>query len=326
MRRQVLGPRHADVAITLVELSRALADQGKRASRPSRCPARRSTSARRSSATITARRRPARATSGRSCMRRGDLAGAEVLLRENLATALKVLGPDHPNTGASMGNLASLLLAKGDPVSAEALARQGRGGRPRVSSASEHDEYASSLNTLGAGGGAAGSPRRSRADVRRVRADRPRPAPRRPSGDRHLPGEPRARADRARRRRPPPRPRSARRSASARRACRPTTGASDRRRACSRRRSSARGRVDEAESLMLAADRLLKPLPGGQARERDANRARLAALYRASGRPSRPSWRADPRPAGRRFLREPTPTKIFRRATSSSPRGSRSFT
>ena len=36
---------------------------------------------------------------------------------------------------------------------------------------------------------------------------------------------------------------------------------------------------------MLAADRVLKPLPGGQARERAANRARLAALYGASGRP-----------------------------------------
>jgi hypothetical protein len=47
----------------------------------------------------------------------------------------------------------------------------------------------------------------------------------------------------------------------------------------------ARGRLDEAEGLMLAADRLMKPLPGGQSRERAANRARLAALYRASGRP-----------------------------------------
>ena len=63
MRRQVLGPRHPDVAITLVELSRALAEQG-RTPRPSRRPARRSTSARRSSATSIARRRRARATSG----------------------------------------------------------------------------------------------------------------------------------------------------------------------------------------------------------------------------------------------------------------------
>ena len=88
-----------------------------------------------------------------------------------------------------------------------------------------------------------------------------------------------------------------------------------------------RGRDAEAESLMRAADRLLPPIAGQAARDRDANRARLAALYRASGRPSRPTWRADPGPPRRlRFLREPTPTKKIRRATSSSPRGSRSFT
>ena len=41
----------------------------------------------------------------------------------------------------------------------------------------------------------------------------------------------------------------------------------------------------EAESLMLAADRLLQPVAGVQANERSANRARLAALYRETGRP-----------------------------------------
>ena len=45
-----------------------------------------------------------------------------------------------------------------------------------------------------------------------------------------------------------------------------------------------RGQTREAESLMLAADRLLKPIAGAQGRAREANRARLAALYRASGR------------------------------------------
>ena len=40
----------------------------------------------------------------------------------------------------------------------------------------------------------------------------------------------------------------------------------------------------EAESLMRAANRLLRPIAGQAARDRDANRARLAALYRASGR------------------------------------------
>jgi hypothetical protein len=48
---------------------------------------------------------------------------------------------------------------------------------------------------------------------------------------------------------------------------------------------AARGRVAEAEPLMVAADRVLQPIAGVQARERTANRVRLAALYRASGRP-----------------------------------------
>ena len=45
-----------------------------------------------------------------------------------------------------------------------------------------------------------------------------------------------------------------------------------------------RRRYEEAEPLMLEAARVLKPLGLAQARERRANRARLAALYTATGR------------------------------------------
>ncbi len=47
----------------------------------------------------------------------------------------------------------------------------------------------------------------------------------------------------------------------------------------------ARHRYQEAEPLMLAADRVLKPIAGFQGRERLANRRRLASLYDACGRP-----------------------------------------
>jgi phage tail protein X len=47
----------------------------------------------------------------------------------------------------------------------------------------------------------------------------------------------------------------------------------------------ARHRYAEAEPLMVAAEAVLKPIPGAQARERVANRARLVSLYLASGRP-----------------------------------------
>jgi hypothetical protein len=40
----------------------------------------------------------------------------------------------------------------------------------------------------------------------------------------------------------------------------------------------AQNRRDEAERLMLEADKGLKPIAGRQARDRDANRARLASL------------------------------------------------
>ena len=47
----------------------------------------------------------------------------------------------------------------------------------------------------------------------------------------------------------------------------------------------ARGRFADAEPLMLAADGTLQSIAGAQALERLANRARLAELYRALGRP-----------------------------------------
>ena len=48
----------------------------------------------------------------------------------------------------------------------------------------------------------------------------------------------------------------------------------------------ATGRAGEAEPLMLAADRVLRPLPGLEGRERAANRARLVTLYLQTGRPA----------------------------------------
>jgi hypothetical protein len=47
---------------------------------------------------------------------------------------------------------------------------------------------------------------------------------------------------------------------------------------------AAQKRYAEAEPLMIAADRGLKPVPGVQERERAANRARLATLYQTARR------------------------------------------
>jgi tetratricopeptide (TPR) repeat protein len=57
-------------------------------------------------------------------LRRGDLTAAEPLFRDAHAINLKVLGEDHPNTGASWNNLGLLLLGKGDYTGAEPMFRQ----------------------------------------------------------------------------------------------------------------------------------------------------------------------------------------------------------
>ena len=41
---------------------------------------------------------------------------------------------------------------------------------------------------------------------------------------------------------------------------------------------AAQHRIDEAEALMRAADRAFRPIPGRQARDREANRTRLQSI------------------------------------------------
>ena len=55
---------------------------------------------------------------------RGDLEGAEPLLREALEARREVLGPKHPNTLTSVNNLGRLLQDRGDLERAEPLLRE----------------------------------------------------------------------------------------------------------------------------------------------------------------------------------------------------------
>jgi tetratricopeptide (TPR) repeat protein len=55
---------------------------------------------------------------------KGDLAGAEPLLRSALLIAGNALGPDHADTAGTLNNLASLLESKGDYAGAEPLYRR----------------------------------------------------------------------------------------------------------------------------------------------------------------------------------------------------------
>jgi hypothetical protein len=57
-----------------------------------------------------------------SCFKaQGDLAGARQLHERALAIREKALGPDHPDTAISLGNLAVLLQAQGDLAGARPL-------------------------------------------------------------------------------------------------------------------------------------------------------------------------------------------------------------
>jgi len=55
---------------------------------------------------------------------KGDMEGAEPLIRSALEIAEKNLGPNHPDTAGSLNNLASVLEAKGDYAGAEPLYRR----------------------------------------------------------------------------------------------------------------------------------------------------------------------------------------------------------
>ena len=97
MRRTLLGPEHADVAVTLVELGRVYQDQGfnERAE-----PLQREALAIRRKVLGDEDRETAVSLSDLASVLRlnGDLAGAEALLRQCLAVNRKTRGEDHPNT------------------------------------------------------------------------------------------------------------------------------------------------------------------------------------------------------------------------------------
>ncbi len=281
MRRQVLGPRHADVAITLVELSRDLRDQGKVAD--SEPLAREALDIRRA---VYGEEHRETATSksdlAQVLMRRGDLAGAERLFGQTLATTQRVLGPEHPNTAYSMMFLALILHAKGDGPAAEVLARQGLAVQRRVFGV-EHDEYAKFLTTVGLTvelQGRLAEAEQIFAECLRIgRAQLPADHPGLAT---YLVNLARVQIALGRAGATEPLLREALRLRTGRMLAddwrigqvQALLGAS----------LAGTDRDAEAESLMRAADRLLPPIAGQAARDRDANRARLAALYRASGR------------------------------------------
>ncbi|HZT78191.1 MAG TPA: serine/threonine-protein kinase [Vicinamibacterales bacterium] len=281
MRRRLLGDRHADVAVTLVELARVLRDRGRGAD--AEAPAREALAIRRH---LFGDEHRETATSknelGMILLERGDLAGAEPLLRENLATSVRVLGEGHPNTAAAKSNVARLLVARGDAAAAEPLLRQALAVSASVFGET-HAEYALRLNYLATAIEMQG--RLAEADAMYARAVA---IARAQFGDAHpqvaMLTLNHARVQIARGRGAAAEPVLRRVLADRQQALAPDDWRIAQAQSLLAASLVAAHRYADAEPLMIAADRHLAAVPGSQGRERAANRARLAALYVATGR------------------------------------------
>jgi eukaryotic-like serine/threonine-protein kinase len=281
MRRQVLGPEHKDVAVTLIELARVLNETG-RADEAE--PAIRESLAIRRKVFGEEHRETAvsKAELGRLLMQRGDLAGADPFLRQNVATTVHMLGPDHPNSAAAKGTLAQLLLLEGDMPAADALLRESVQVYRRVFGENGL-EYAQSLNALALGEEWQGRLARAQSLIEEaLRITQPQLGIDHPRVLGFIMNLARVRIARGDGAATEP---SLRAALTAREKLYP---AGDWRIAQTQSllagALAAQKRYAEAEPLMIAADRALKPIPGVQERERAANRARLAMLHQ----PSRP--------------------------------------
>ena len=275
-RRQVLGNEHQDVAVTLVELARAA--EGSRPQPPkAEAPTREALAIRQK---VFGDEHRETATSknelGLLLWEHGDLAGAETMFRENIATSERLLGRDHPNVGASKGSLGNLLAAKGDATGAEALLRENVRVRSLVFGEA-HSEYAMSLPSLAGALEVQGRLAEAQALLEQAMAiaapqlgtDHPRII----STSLDLARVRIARGQGA------ATETDLRHALEIRQRMYP---AGDWRIAQAQSLLAAalvaQKKYAEAEPLMVAADQALKPVPGRQARERAANRERLAAL------------------------------------------------
>jgi serine/threonine protein kinase len=282
MRRRLLGSEDKDVAVTLIELARVLNDSGRGGESE---PYIRESLAIRRKVLGPEHRETSVSESelGRLLMRRGDLAGAEPLLRDALAIDMKALGPEHPNTASSQSNLALLLMAQGDLAAAEALLREAVAVKRRVFGPQGLD-YAVSLNRLALAMEWQGRLAEAYAAFEEcLHVARPQLDEGHPRVQEYILNLARVRILQSR----GAETESLLRQVSAAREKRYPAGDWRIAQAQSLLGAAlmAQKQYAEAEPLMVAADRGLKPVPGIQERERAANRERLVALYHALRRP-----------------------------------------
>ena len=281
IRRRLLSSEHALVAVTLIELARALKDRGRRAEAEPLI--RESLAIRRR---IFGEEHRETATSknelGLLLWEEGDLDGAERLFRESLATSSAILGPDHANPASTKSNLAVVLNDKGDPVRAEALLREALESQ-RKTLGTRHPNYAHTLNKLSIAVMDQG--RLDEADAllqEALRITRPVLTEDHPRLLLYMVNLARVQIARHEEARAEP---VLRHVLERRQRFYPEgdwrvgevqslLGAA----------LTAQGHYAEAELMMLEAAKVLKPIPGQQAREARANQSRLASLRLARAR------------------------------------------
>ena len=279
MRRRLLPPDDKDIAVTLVEQSRAFRDLGRLGD--AMAPAAEALEIRKR---IFGDHHRETATSkwdvARIRQQRGDMDRAEPLFREAYATHRDILGEDHPNTTSAKANIGFVLAARGEFVEAERLYRESLASDIKTFGP-ESQEAATMMNNFALTLEAAGkleeasqlfehalrivrqrfSEDNARTMTHALNATRVAIALGRVQGTepvlRHILEQ------------------------------RTKMLATDDWRVAQAQSvlaSSllAQHRVDEARALMEAADRVLKPVPGPQAREFAANRARLSSLQSRS--------------------------------------------
>jgi serine/threonine protein kinase len=277
LRRALLGDDNNFVAVSLSEYGRTLRDLGRdeEAEKATR-------------EALTIRRRifgdehretaTNKSDLGTVLLERGEIAEAERLYRENLATTERLLGVEHPNAAAAKNFVGNALAAKGDLAGAERLQREALATRQRIFGAANPESsfaVTSLASTLEMQGRLAEAEVLLSGAYTRVAAALGAENPRVVSLALDLA---RVRIERGA-------------GAQAEALLRPALAVRQRSYPAEHWRVAeaqallgasllAQHRADEAEPLMAAADHALKAIPGRQARDRDANRARLEQLRR----------------------------------------------
>jgi tetratricopeptide (TPR) repeat protein len=146
INEKVLGPDHADTALSLNNLALLLQDQDELAAAR---PLHERALAIREKALGPEHPDTAESLNNLALLLQaeGDLAGARPLFERALAIYQKVLGPDHPSTATGFNNLALLLQAQGDLAGARLLYERALAIYEKVLGP-DHPSTAASLNNL----------------------------------------------------------------------------------------------------------------------------------------------------------------------------------